>query len=375
MILETLAAAVVAAAPPPDAGPATTVSPVTVQASPKTGAATPPAATVVVPMDDTATGKWASVWPLSAYNDRISGHVTLSCDIDRYGLAEWCTVALETPEKQGFGAAALELRPTFKLPPAQGPDGPIDAMMSIAVDFKAPDAQEELSGADRSGGPPSGRGTDYMVIGNPLQRHWVTMLDHPIWVQAAGFDDVQRAYPAKAGGIEGYAVAHCEVQRTGVLDGCVALKEYPEKQGFGPAAVSLAAKFKVAPELASARHRDELWVDIPIRFQPPGDTAERTVAAPTWVASFDPETAPKLFPPEAAAKGLTTGRGVARCIVAADGSLTDCSPETGDPDGLGFSEVAVKLASTMKMNPWSSDGRPVDGAVYRVAIRLNLKQQ
>jgi protein TonB len=116
-------------------------------------------------------------------------------------------------------------------------------------------------------------------------------------------------------------------------------------------------------------------VDIPIRFQPPGDTGERTVAAPTWVASFDPDTTPKLFPPEAAAKGLTTGRGVARCVVAADGTLTDCSPETGDPDGLGFSEVAVKLASTMKMNPWTADGRPVDGAVFRIAIRLNLKQQ
>ena len=69
------------------------------------------------------------------------------------------------------------------------------------------------------------------------------------------------------------------------------------------------------------------------------------------------------------------GRGVARCVVAADGTLTDCSPETGDPDGLGFSEVAVKLASTMKMNPWTADGRPVDGAVFRIAIRLNLKQQ
>ena len=41
--------------------------------------------------------------------------------------------------------------------------------------------------------------------------------------------------------------------------------------------------------------------------------------------------------------------------------------------GLGFSEAAVKLASTMRMNPWTIDGAPVDGAVVRVGVRLNLK--
>jgi hypothetical protein len=81
-----------------------------------------------------------------------------------------------------------------------------------------------------------------------------------------------------------------------------------------------------------------------------------------------------VFPPEAAAQGLSSGRGVARCVVAVDGGLTDCTPEVGDPDGMGFSEAAAKLASTMKMNPWSADAAPVDGAVVRVAIRLNLKK-
>ena len=60
---------------------------------------------------------------------------------------------------------------------------------------------------------------------------------------------------------------------------------------------------------------------------------------------------------------------------APDGSLTGCTPEAGDPAGLGFSEIAAELASTMKMNPWSADAAPVDGAVVRVAIRLKLKSQ
>ena len=48
-------------------------------------------------------------------------------------------------------------------------------------------------------------------------------------------------------------------------------------------------------------------------------------------------------------------------------------PEPGAPDGQGFSEAAVKLAATMKMNLWSADGAPVQGGVVHIPIRLNLK--
>ena len=122
MVLEALAAAVVAAAPPSQQP--TPVSPLSVRALPK-GKHPPIAVTVEVPDDETATGGiWASVWPKDAYKDRINGHVVLRCNVDRYGLAETCEVAQESPEGKGFGEAALELRPTLKLKPALGPDGP-----------------------------------------------------------------------------------------------------------------------------------------------------------------------------------------------------------------------------------------------------------
>jgi protein TonB len=59
-------------------------------------------------------------------------------------------------------------------------------------------------------------------------------------------------------------------------------------------------------------------------------------------------------------------------VVELDGSLSDCAPEPGDPDGLGFSDAAVRLASTMRMNPWTVDGEPVDGAVVRLGVKLTL---
>ncbi len=115
-----------------------------------------------------------------------------------------------------------------------------------------------------------------------------------------------------------------------------------------------------------------MQVMVPIRFAPPGAGAEATVQSPMWISGFDPEAVPKLFPPEAVARGFTSGRGVARCVVGPDGSLTHCSPEQADPDGVGFAEAAVVLAETMKMNLWSADAAPVVGGVVRVPIRLKL---
>ena len=53
--------------------------------------------------------------------------------------------------------------------------------------------------------------------------------------------------------------------------------------------------------------------------------------------------------------------------------MSACAREAGDPNGLGFSEAAVKLAATLKMNLWSADGAPVVGGVVHIPIRLNLK--
>jgi hypothetical protein len=68
-------------------------------------------------------------------------------------------------------------------------------------------------------------------------------------------------------------------------------------------------------------------------------------------------------------------RGVAKCVVALDGTLTDCSAIEADPEGLGFSEAVVKLVSTMRMDLWSRDGAPVDGATVVLGVTLNLKAQ
>jgi hypothetical protein len=369
--LLALFAAAATSAPAP-ALPPKVVSPLTVTAIPKDS---PPidASVVVGGDDDNARGQDVLIWPTSAFEARANGYVTLTCRIDVHGLAEWCKVAFEKPVGRGFGKAALAMRPNLKIEPAKGPDGPIDAVMNIGIVFRAPDPQNNLQEvmANAMPGQPI-NASNLMVRNNPVEMRRVTMMNDPVWVKAPDFAAVGQAYPGRGGGLEGYAVAHCEVEKTGLLAKCSVAKELPGGHGFGKAAVELARQFRVAPEvMARAPRGAPVEVDVPIRFAPPG-TADQTVNAPRWIAGFDPEQALRLFPPEAAAKGLTSGRGVAKCRVNSDGTVADCAPEPAEPDGLGFSEAAAKLASTLRMNLWSADAGPVEGGVVRVAIRLNL---
>jgi len=375
MLAQILAA--VAAATPAPAAPALpvpkTISPLTITAQPK---AAPPA-DVTLSLDGTGEGpdggQRVSIWPTHAFTRGADGRVTLTCLIDVHGLAEHCRVAFEQPQGMGFGAAALALQPTLKIEPAKGANGqPVAREMNIAMNFKAPDMETDIQQFEAAIG--SGHAANLTVQHQPLPMRHVVIMNHPVWVAAPSFDDLAGAYPARAAGAEGYAVSHCEVDRaSGLLHRCVAAKELPANRGFGAAAVKLAARFRVSPEVMKyAPHGDPIEVDIPIRFVPPG-ALDRTVSAPAWIAGVDPERQLKLFPPEAVAKGVTSGRGQARCEVAADGSLKNCAPESAEPDGLGFSETAVKLASTMRMNLWSADAAPVEGGVVHVAVRLNLQ--
>ena len=372
LILSMLAAGAAEALPPPRV-----VSPLTITAQPLKA---PPAdVTVNIDSDDDAIGgQHVSVWPAGAWDSRTNGKVTLTCYVDVHGLAERCKVAFESPRGRGFGAAALELQPTLKLKPAKRADGqPVGSTMNIALAFNAPLPEDNLQDLHSATNPMSGSDIDaskLQISHNPISLRRVVMMNHPVWIKAPNFDDLARVYPKRGDGLEGYTVAHCEVARSdGVVEHCVIAKEDPVGHGFAKAAMMLATQFRVAPEVMKyAPHGAPVEVDIPIRFTAPA-AITRTVQAPAWLAGVDPEALPRLFPPEAAAKGVTSGRGIARCIVAANGAVTDCAPESAEPAGLGFAESAAKLASTMKMNLWSADAEPVEGGVVHVAFRLNLE--
>jgi len=332
----------------------------------------PAAATLEMHSDDRFGGNFVAIWPAMAYRIRAAGEVTLSCLIDVYGIAENCTIVSETPPNLKFADAALEVRPLLKLKPAEDVSGkPVASMMNIVIRFKPPETSFgsltnttgfSIPGKEDPFPPAMGQ----VASGMPLKMRAVTMMNNPVWVQAASVDDLVHAYPADAGNVEGYAVAHCKVLENGALERCQIIKETPGSSGFKDAALSLTGKFRVKPVLAARAASEPLWVDVPIRFAAPGTAP--TVTAPVWLQKYDPATTSAVFPQPAIAKGLTSGVGIAKCVVAADGTLTQCVPDGADPDG--FSNAAVRLASVMRMNLWSADAAPVIGAEIVLPIEI-----
>ena len=274
-----------------------TVSPVTVNGENKKKLPKPDATINSASSSEEAT--LVGIWPSTAYHQAVDGKVRLKCWVDVHGLAEKCDVTNESPSKLGFGKAALEMRPTIKLPPTMGPNGPVAAYKTIAVNFRAPDVRFDYAAAAKFHADHSASSMafedphDYMQGGrNSLPMRKVTMLDNPVWSSAASFDDLAAAYPGKPGRGEGYAVDHCMVKKDGSLDSCQTIKEEPEGHGFGKAALTLAPKFRISAEVAQTPHADELWVDIPIRFPNAEELAERKTSAPSWIQLLDPKSAP-----------------------------------------------------------------------------------
>ncbi|HEY0436948.1 MAG TPA: TonB family protein, partial [Phenylobacterium sp.] len=334
---------------------------------------------------DTLHGQTVSIWPAQARAMGITGHVTLSCNVDVHGLAESCRVAAEDPPGRGFGKAALALRPTFKLTPKQGRDGPEDSTMNIAVNFDAKQTESNFQqvmarSAGQGAMPPedgnSGNSNghheinarDLVIFHQPAQMRRVTLMDSRGWAQAPGFDDWAAAYPADGGGVEGYAVAHCKMLTDGALTHCVVAKETPVNHGFGRAAVALAAKFRVSPEvMAQAPRGAPVEVDVPVRFPPPAEARDRTVRAPVWVNGYDLATLLRDFNPPGA-KPVSPGA-VVKCQVGSDGGLTGCAAELTSPDGIAYDRAAVELASRLKMTLWSAEAGPVAGGVVHVVVK------
>ena len=318
--------------------------------------ATPAAAEApgFVPPEWVAKPSWEdlqAVWPRDALKDGIDGRVVLSCTVTTLGLLEACTVREETPPGEGYAAAALLLTPSFVLKPATQNGKPVQTTIGVPVSF-------ETYGATRA---------------SDLQS--APMVTEPVWEKAPSFAEMAAAWPSGADTEFGHVSMRCGFTREGLLRDCHVLTETPRLKGFGRAAKKAVAplfKLRVTPELAPQVARAS--VNLAVRFTNPSIRPDgpRTIVRPKWITRLDPEKVVEVFPDAAAKAGVKAGRGVANCLVARDGRLTDCQPEPASPEGLGFSEAAVQVASVMVMNPWSDGGGPVDGVRIKLPVTFNL---
>jgi TonB family protein len=175
----------------------------------------------------------AAVYPEKAKAAGLGGGVELMCTAARNGSMTDCDVLGEAPRGYGFAQAARKLVPHLR---ASGVAK--DSEVRVPITF-SPDLAK--------GGP--------------------VTVKTPTWAALPSVGEMQAAVPKTEGGPNDARVTLvCDVQAGGGLSGCVVDREAPAGQGFGPAILALAPKFKV--ELMSAEGMPTVGakVRVPVRF-------------------------------------------------------------------------------------------------------------
>jgi hypothetical protein len=215
---------------------------------------------------------------------------------------------------------------------------------------------------------------DRNYLNQPL-RMAPTVTNSVAWSETPTAAELAAAFPASAVGRTptGTVVLRCSIALGGQLTHCDSLVEAPVGMGFAAAARGLSTRFKVFSDPAYLRAVEEFRVDVPFHFCDPSQPATPLeVSDPMWLQTANPDVADRLFPAAAIKAGLTTGRGTLDCLVEHDGSLSNCSVESEEPPSLGFGHAALAVASLMRMNAWTKQGAPVDGAHIHLPIRVSV---
>lgn len=175
----------------------------------------------------------AAAYPPKAKAEGVGGAADLVCTGGRDGRLTDCDVMGEAPRGYGFGSAARRL--------AEGMRG---AGVAKGAEIRLP-----ITFA-----PELAKGGSYTA-------------KTPQWAALPTVADMQAAAPKTEGGPNDVRVTLvCDVQTGGVLAGCAVDREEPAGQGFGPAILALAPKFRV--ELMSAEGMPTVGakVRVPVRF-------------------------------------------------------------------------------------------------------------
>ncbi len=183
-------------------------------------------------------------------------------------------------------------------------------------------------------------------------------------------------YPvaAKAAGIEGAAVIRCARNAHMALRNCVLVSETPAGQGFGAAALAMAAQSPDNPRLDFADEAAKPPQDMTVRFtvrpleiKPDVTHMAHMVDKPVIVTQPSDAQIQAAYPARALDNQIE-GAALMDCTVLVDGKLAGCRIAAETPTGYGFGQAALDLAGDFAMKPRLVDGEAVSGAPVRVGI-------
>jgi TonB family protein len=187
-------------------------------------------------------------------------------------------------------------------------------------------------------------------------------------------------YPAaaRAAGVEGRATIRCGRDSHLKLQNCSLVSESPAGQGFGAAALAMAAANQPNPKVDTTDSALVDPTDIVISF-----TLHPPLIDPDVVNMAHVITKPKLIGvptreqlqaayPVRALSDQVDGAAVLDCLVTAGGALATCRVLGERPDGYGFGQAGLEVAKDFKLTPRLIDGDPVDGAEVRVPVPFTV---
>jgi hypothetical protein len=191
-------------------------------------------------------------------------------------------------------------------------------------------------------------------------------------------DAVLVFYPAaaRAAGVEGSAVIRCVHDEHMGVKNCVLVSETPAGQGFGAAAMAMAAKAPDNPKLNFADEPGKPPQDIEIKFtqhpleiRPDITTVPHIVGRPAIVTAPSSAQIQAAYPERALADQID-GKAAMDCYVTAEGKLASCRIAGELPTGYGFGQATLDLAGDFVMKPRTLDGEPAGGALVRLGVNF-----
>lgn len=185
-------------------------------------------------------------------------------------------------------------------------------------------------------------------------------------------------YPsaARTAGVEGQAVIRCGHDEHLAVRGCTLISETPAGQGFGAAALAMAAQAPDNPKVSLPQMLAQPPDDITITFKlrPPRIDPDITIMGHTMVRPTivtQPTTAQiQAAYPVRALSDQVEGAAAIDCLVMDDGKLARCQLAAEAPAGYGFGQATLDLASDFVMKPRLVDGEPSPGVV-RVSVKFS----
>jgi TonB family protein len=182
-------------------------------------------------------------------------------------------------------------------------------------------------------------------------------------------------YPpaAMAAHVGGTAVLRCGRTEQDVMTDCQLISEKPVGDGFGAAALALAAKSKAAPT-ATISPSQQRPRDVTFQFHADPLCITPNVFDMPWMP-VDPHFA--RYPDFAQVASAWTaarasedlgGSAVLSCKVEAGGLVTGCRVVEESPEGRNFGKAALMLTRYMALRPTTPDGVPMAGATVTILV-------